>query len=206
MAITNVEALQGLYVALGGELSTVANLTTIPEMLDAIASIASSGAGTALPTVTSEDNGKLLTVVEGEWNKADPTNPLPTVTSDDNGKVLGVNEGEWNTIAVPIDTVVIQGTFNLGNYSFTMNDYTLKDVNDLLTSGKLVVLIAQTPITGFISFYPTLADVQGNINFNNVRAGQSNGVNTAIIITLSGSDSGTGKVFSGTSTVIKSAT
>ena len=206
MAITNVEALQGLYVALGGELSTVANLTTIPEMLDAIASIASSGAGTALPTVTSEDNGKLLTVVEGEWNKADPANQLPTVTSDDNGKVLGVNEGEWNTIAVPVDTVVIQGTFNLGNYSFTMNDYTLKDVNDLLTSGKLVVLIAQTATTGFISFYPTLTEVQGNINFNNVRAGQSNGVNTATIVTLTGSSSGTGKVFSGTSTVIKSAT
>ena len=34
---TTVEALQALYVAKGGNLEDVENLTTIPEMIDAIA-------------------------------------------------------------------------------------------------------------------------------------------------------------------------
>lgn len=49
-----------------------------------------------LPPVTAEDNGKVLSVVEGAWDKAAPTEELPPVTAEDNGKVLSVVEGEWN--------------------------------------------------------------------------------------------------------------
>lgn len=40
--ITTVEALQTLYVAMGGELSDVANIVTIPDMILAIAQLKES--------------------------------------------------------------------------------------------------------------------------------------------------------------------
>lgn len=101
MLIDNIGALQGLYVALGGELSDVANITTIPEMLQAISTVASAAAS-ELPIVTGADNGKALRVVEGKWAKADlPADELPAVTSEDNGKVLKVVEGEWGAASLP---------------------------------------------------------------------------------------------------------
>lgn len=65
----NITALQGLYVALGGDIADVANITTIPEMINAIATKVPSGSG--LPEVTAADNGKVLKVVDGEWAAAE---------------------------------------------------------------------------------------------------------------------------------------
>lgn len=62
---TNVQALKNLYVALGGDLSEVANLATSSEVINAIAQLPAIGA--SLPAVTAEDNGKVLKVVEGKW-------------------------------------------------------------------------------------------------------------------------------------------
>lgn len=105
---TNVQALKNLYVALGGELTdtydniangvAVSDYAVIPDVINAIAQkVPSGGSGSALPAVTAEDNGKLLTVVEGTWNKAAATKELPAVTVDDAGKVLKVNaEGTWD--------------------------------------------------------------------------------------------------------------
>ena len=63
-------ALQNLYVALGGTASDVADINIIPDMINAIATLISSGATAELPKVTSTDNGKVLTVVSGKWAKA----------------------------------------------------------------------------------------------------------------------------------------
>lgn len=72
---TTVNALKNLYVALGGTAADVANLVTIPDMINAIATVAgevATAAGTAeLPKVTAADNDKVLTVVSGKWAKAD---------------------------------------------------------------------------------------------------------------------------------------
>lgn len=69
-----VDALKALYVALGGTAADVANTTLIPDMINALATVAaavSSAAETAeLPAVTASDNGKVLTVVEGAWAAA----------------------------------------------------------------------------------------------------------------------------------------
>lgn len=69
-----VDALKALYVALGGTAADVANITLIPDMINALATVAaavSSAAETAeLPAVTASDNGKVLTVVEGAWAAA----------------------------------------------------------------------------------------------------------------------------------------
>lgn len=69
---TNIEALQALYVALGGQLtdthSTIAGGVAVSayqlssDVILAIAEIA-----TPLPAVDADDNGKVLKVVEGEW-------------------------------------------------------------------------------------------------------------------------------------------
>lgn len=83
MMINTVEALQGLYVALGGELSNVANITTIPEMLTAISSVAAAAAS-ELPVVTASDNGKVLGVVNGAWAKKTPVDCV-------NGSIFGSN-------------------------------------------------------------------------------------------------------------------
>jgi len=73
--MNTVEALQALYVAFGGNIEDVANITTIPEMINALVTVVPS-ISSGLPTVTSEDNGKVLTVVDGEWAVAD----LPETT------------------------------------------------------------------------------------------------------------------------------
>jgi hypothetical protein len=67
----NITALQGLYVALGGDADDVANMTTIPELINAIATVATGVAGATLPTVSDTDNGKILKVVDGAWAAAE---------------------------------------------------------------------------------------------------------------------------------------
>lgn len=65
-----VEALRAVYVALGGDSADVADIVTTPEMLTKIATLISSGAIAELPTVTTANNGEVLTVVSGEWKAA----------------------------------------------------------------------------------------------------------------------------------------
>ena len=69
---STVNALKALYVALGGTAADVANITLIPDMINAIAEIAedvATAAGkTELPAVTADDNGKVLKVAEGKWS------------------------------------------------------------------------------------------------------------------------------------------
>lgn len=62
-----LDALRNLYIALGGDADNVVNLVIIPDLINAIALLISSGATAELPAVTATDNGKVLKVVEGEW-------------------------------------------------------------------------------------------------------------------------------------------
>lgn len=65
-----IDALRNLYVALGGTATDVDDIVIIPDMINAIATLISSGATAELPKVTSSDNGNVLTVVSGKWAKA----------------------------------------------------------------------------------------------------------------------------------------
>lgn len=47
---STIEALQNLYVARGGELSAVANLVTIPDMINALATLEVANKATTEPT------------------------------------------------------------------------------------------------------------------------------------------------------------
>ena len=68
---TNVVALQGLYVALGGDIEDVKDINVIPDMINAIATLSAGIAGATLPAVTGADDGKILKVVDGAWAAAE---------------------------------------------------------------------------------------------------------------------------------------
>ena len=90
-----ITALQALYAAFGGTAADVANMNTIPELINAIAALIAAGDFGILPNVAAGDNGKVLTVSAGEWAAVTPTPELPTVTTSNNGDVLTVVEGAW---------------------------------------------------------------------------------------------------------------
>lgn len=68
---TTVIALKNLYVALGGDADDVADINIIPDMINAIATVAATIKTAAttkeLPAVTATDNGSVLKVVDGVW-------------------------------------------------------------------------------------------------------------------------------------------
>lgn len=69
--MTNItDALINLYIALGGDVDDVENVTNVADMINAIAAAYVTGEIAKLPVVTSADNGKVLTVVAGKWDKA----------------------------------------------------------------------------------------------------------------------------------------
>lgn len=68
----NIEALKLVYAALGGSSSTVEDMTVSADVIAAIAAQITSAGITAkeLPTVTTANNGQVLTVAEGKWAAA----------------------------------------------------------------------------------------------------------------------------------------
>lgn len=75
---TTVEALKDYYTEIGGTSTDVENVVTIPDMIEAITAL---GGGSSLPDVTAEDNGDVLTVVDGKWTKSAPQSPFKIVNA-----------------------------------------------------------------------------------------------------------------------------
>lgn len=67
----NITALQALYVALGGDADDVADVNTIPDMINAIATVVPASSA-LLPTVTAANDGDILKVVDGAWAAVTP--------------------------------------------------------------------------------------------------------------------------------------
>lgn len=83
MTSTTLDALKNLYVARGGTASDVADLTVIPDVINALAAFISDGGAAELPAVTASNNGQVLTVVSGAWAAADLPAPETPTTEDD---------------------------------------------------------------------------------------------------------------------------
>lgn len=64
------DALKELYVACGGNSATVADMTIKSDIISALATLITNGGGAKLPEVSADDNGDVLTVVEGAWAAA----------------------------------------------------------------------------------------------------------------------------------------
>lgn len=99
-----------------------------------------------LPAVTTTDEGNALIVdSEGKWAKLAIPSQLPDVTAEDNGNVLTVVEGQWAKAQTSAkETVIYKGTTNAGN-TFTLSDSKTKgnilaDIND----GKIVKIYLET--------------------------------------------------------------
>lgn len=70
---------------------------------------------------------------------------LPPVNSDDNGKVLGVNNGAWDKIDAPSgggDTMFVH--FALSGSDVTC-DCTISEINEAIVAGKEVIGIFASP-------------------------------------------------------------
>lgn len=67
--MTNVEALKEVYIALGGSAEAF-TATTNDEAIHLISTVIAAAISAELPKVTTSDNGKVLTVVAGKWDKA----------------------------------------------------------------------------------------------------------------------------------------
>lgn len=99
---------------LNGDTETNIEPGSRKEML--LKAILEAGLGDDLPEVSGSDDGKVLAVVDGEWDKATiPSGNLPPVSASDNGKVLSVENGEWGVS--PNDVFITSVSPNLLNPS-----------------------------------------------------------------------------------------
>lgn len=96
--------------------------------------------GGGLPDVTAADNGDVLTVVNGQWNKAEPSCDceLPDVTAADNGDVLTVVNGQWDKA---------EPSGGDSGYECTSTDTTLTEETVTTTAGMEQALQYSTKIT-----------------------------------------------------------
>lgn len=147
---TNVESLKALYVKLGGNLTDyysdiaggipVSEYDLISDCIQAVSKKASSGGGSDLPAVTTDDNGDVLTVVEGAWAKADAPSGLPEAGAD--GNVLTADNGEWVSAAPKSDVYDVNLTKYGDDYTATHDGVVVggADIISAYNDGKNVVL------------------------------------------------------------------
>lgn len=96
------------------------NRAVLGDMLDSVG-------GTGLPAVTSDDNGMVLTVVEGVWDKA--------AGSGVNALVVGVD----------IETRTLNKTWNEINDAFP-NAYVISNLDDSVLKSQIIEVISNTNV------------------------------------------------------------
>lgn len=138
MNATTVEELKSLYVKMGGSLEDVAGLQTDAELIDKIEDIYE--AGSSLPDVTAEDNGDVLTVVDGAWGKGEASGGVEIFGITISGSNVTLNN---NKTRGDIKNAIVSGKFAILNEANNGFYYVLTRYNSSeITFGKT----AQTSI------------------------------------------------------------
>lgn len=145
------QALKDLFLGLGGNPTALEDNSGVGDYIEDLES-AIKGAGVSIDdTQASETTVYSSSKVESLI----PTDELPTVTSEDNGNVLTVVEGAWAKAAPSGgDCVVIQATYNSGNDLIVFGDITQSQIYDLIKAGKLVVIMGKSGINEY-TFLPS---------------------------------------------------
>ena len=140
---TTSEELKKLYAKLGGKDPKVAGFSAPGEILNAINEIPLP-TEYELPTVTTEDAGDVLVVnEEGKWDKGEAGGGLPKVTAADNGDVLTVVDGEWNKAAGGSGVVIFSG--NVVSNKFKLGGGAVgSDIVAVINENKIPVLFDTT--------------------------------------------------------------
>lgn len=113
---TIVGELKYLFTKMGGNVSTLKGNETTSEMLNAIEQVYHES-GSTLPNVTTDDNGKVLTVVEGEWNKATLHDNLFIATYTNDSGTMTCDK-TFDEIATAIKTgkrIIAKTAMGMGN-------------------------------------------------------------------------------------------
>jgi len=112
-------------------MSNIINNNTVFALSKQFAS-SGGGSGAGLPNVSQSDNGKVLRVVNGAWNKSLITE-LPSVSQSDNGKILSVVNGEWDKVSLDdlLGIVKLNCTVEYNDIGSIKTNYTLN-----IPSGK----------------------------------------------------------------------
>ena len=113
--------------------------------------------GYELPDVTAADDGDVLTVVNGAWDKATPVSDLPLFTDGDSGRVLGLTGsplapawvGRGNLYYVNVTGVP-------GN---AVSDKTFAEISGAIDSGFYPIVIYQNML------FPLHAYTSSLVNF-----------------------------------------
>lgn len=184
---TTVDELKVLYTELGGSAEDVENISTIPDMIAALADVA--GSTIELPAVSASDNGDVLEVVNGKWAKV-ATTKLPTVTAADEGSALMVNSsGAWDKGAIPTELPAVTSADNgkvLGVANGAWGALKTKKVYTGTTSLSLIVKTTSSPGTYSVDGYEYVEQKQAQ---SDIIADIEAGVDVTLRISTSASGS-----------------
>lgn len=107
------EAIEDLFLGLGGNSSALADNVDTSDVIDDLESAIKGCVGgviddTASSTTKTYSSSKIASLI--------PEDELPAVTADDNGKVLAVVDGAWTKVTM---TAVADTTTGAVTFTFT---------------------------------------------------------------------------------------
>lgn len=91
-----------------------------------------------LPSASTSDNGKVLSVVDGAWGAMDVPNGLPAVTGADDGSILQVVNGAWAKASQSKGIMIFMCTS--ASTPTLADGKTMADLNTAYDNGYLVIV------------------------------------------------------------------
>jgi hypothetical protein len=110
------QALKDLFLGLGGDSSALADNSSVSDYVEDLESaIKGAASGAVEEIIDDEAASETTTYSSTKIESLIPTDELPSVTSDDNGKILAVANGAWTlgtlTASANLETGAVTFTF-----------------------------------------------------------------------------------------------